>query len=100
MLWLALLSPAPIVACFVWLLDRKDQRHVEQTDRLMQRIQAPDVAVATQVQQDIGPMEEQYVPPDDDLAFQRNLVGAGAVGVEEKDLDWRDFLADRASADE
>lgn len=76
------------------------RRHALHIDRLVQRIQAPEIAVAAQAAVDLdGVPEQQYVPPDDDQAWQANRETAfSGQAVDPDAVDWRDFLADRANA--
>jgi ABC-type transport system involved in cytochrome bd biosynthesis fused ATPase/permease subunit len=48
---------------YVLHLERKDRRHDAQVDRLLQRIQAPEIAVATAAQQ-IPTADPPAVHPD------------------------------------
>lgn len=77
------------------------RRHAMHIDRLVQRIQAPDVAVAAQATVDLtGVPDRQYVAPDDDAGFQADQAEPVFSGqaVDDDAIDWRDFLADRANA--
>jgi hypothetical protein len=68
-LTLALLITLLIVnAGWLLLFDRKDKRHQQQVGRLLQRIQAPEIAVAEHVtQEDAGePVAAMQWDNDDD----------------------------------
>lgn len=72
-----------------------DREHREHVDRLVQRIQAPDVAVAQHAAFDLDAPFKQFVGFDNDEEF---LADQTAEPVEEAPMDWRDFLTDRANA--
>lgn len=97
LLW-ALVSPTLIVFAGIWLLDRKDRRAITergeltaQIDRLCQRIQAPDVAVAAQAALDLDEVpDRQFVGFDNDIEFQADAAGIAYTGQE---TDWKTVLA-------
>jgi hypothetical protein len=74
------------VAGFIWLLDRKDKRahlerdrHREETQVLLQRIQAPDVAVvAHDVDRTVGAPQP---PVSDDAYWELSREHAEAVAA-------------------
>jgi hypothetical protein len=87
------------VAAFAWLLDRKDARahtereaHRAETADLLQRIQAPEVAV---VQHQIAQSVEAPQPssPEDDEAYWRDAeehrrMIAEIEALENAPMDW------------